>query len=682
MANRNYFHCYICDERFPPRTMSRIDGEENAAKMGTAVQRRDTFNRPPLEVTNLTRICINCNQSVREEIQAIEEDPGRLRLNVLTQTRNGTCLICNAEGDLHRLSIECKANVFISKDIYIPQNVKSCRHHLDDRGFLLPPLLLGLQFINRPYVITGPELQVFLQALRNVAISMTRIVDENSLTDEEFECFCPITKDQFRELFTYCDRIPREGGYRYIDKKGLLMFLCKMRQGLSDEFLCAMFQYPSRQATSLTIATVRQSLMQRFVPTNIGFDAITRENYIARHVTEFANELYNPDPRTPRVIAIIDATYTYMPKSTNFRALRQSYSVHKGRHLVKPVLIVAPNGWILNIQGPYFSDHPNNDAAILQNEFQRDADRMRRWFQDNDIIIVDRGYRDAIPLFEQLGITWKMPALLNDNERQLSTEDANESRLVTKSRWVVEARNGHLRSIFKIFQQTVQIQQIPYIGDLYRIAGAIINRYRPLILMEGANAELAQRLLERAREPNVVQALVEAQNLHTRNAQRWVRLNAGQIQDFPILTIQRLKDLTFGIYQVKLAPSYVQDKLQREGEEEFQLEMLRNQNKLPQPGFMRVRVFSRFRNATKHQLWIAYIPTDEENEQVEDEDENDNHIQGYYCSCKSGARTVGTCAHIASVIWFLGYAQHQENVHYPSRRLIESVQDAGNRPRY
>ncbi|EFN69789.1 hypothetical protein EAG_15490, partial [Camponotus floridanus] len=46
------------------------------------------------------------------------------------------------------------------------------------------------------------------------------------------------------------------------------MFLCKMRQGLSDEFLCAMFQYSSRQATSLAVATVRQSLMQRFVPTN------------------------------------------------------------------------------------------------------------------------------------------------------------------------------------------------------------------------------------------------------------------------------------------------------------------------------------------------------------------------------------------------------------------------------
>lgn len=68
------------------------------------------------------------------------------------------------------------------------------------------------------------------------------------------------------------------------------------RQGLSDSFLAAIFQYPSRQAVSISIATVRKSLMLHLVPENIGFDAITRANYIARHVTELANQLYNPEP--------------------------------------------------------------------------------------------------------------------------------------------------------------------------------------------------------------------------------------------------------------------------------------------------------------------------------------------------------------------------------------------------
>lgn len=90
-------------------------------------------------------------------------------------------------------------------------------------------------------------------------------------------------------------------------------------------------------------------------------------------------------------------------------------------------------------------------------------------------------------------------------------------------------------------------------------------------------------------------------------------MDAGQIQTFPVLTIYYLKDLTCSIYQVQLASSYVQDKLKRAAQEAFQLEMLRDQNRLPQPGLIRVLVFSRFRNATKHHLWISYIPTDEEN---------------------------------------------------------------------
>ena len=55
---------------------------------------------------------------------------------------------------------------------------------------------------------------------------------------------------------------------------------------------------------------------------------------------------------------------------------------------------------------------------------------------------------------------------------------------------------------------------------------------------------------------------------------------------------------------IQIAPSYIQDKLQREDEEGelFQLDTYRDNL-----GIIRVRIFSRFRNATKHQLWIAYI---------------------------------------------------------------------------
>ena len=70
--------------------------------------------------------------------------------------------------------------------------------------------------------------------------------------------------------------------------------------------------------------------------------------------------------------------------------------------------------------------------------------------------------------------------------------------------------------------------------------------------MEGADAELAQVLLENARAPNLMQARVEAENLRAKNAQRWVRLDATQIPDFPQLTLEFLRNITIGVYQIKL----------------------------------------------------------------------------------------------------------------------------------
>ena len=89
---------------------------------------------------------------------------------------------------------------------------------------------------------------------------MKRIKDENSFTDSEFASFSPVTKEQFRDLYTFCDRVPEGHGFRYVSRTDLLAFLCKMRQGLSDEFLCVMFQYSSRSTVSTAIRTVRLSL--------------------------------------------------------------------------------------------------------------------------------------------------------------------------------------------------------------------------------------------------------------------------------------------------------------------------------------------------------------------------------------------------------------------------------------
>ncbi|CAH1106477.1 unnamed protein product [Psylliodes chrysocephalus] len=80
---------------------------------------------------------------------------------------------------------------------------------------------------------------------------------------------------------------------------------------------------------------------------------------------------------------------------------------------------------------------------------------------------------------------------------------------------------------------------------------------------------------------------------------------------------------------------------------------------------------------------FTFKPNDEIDESEEDYEFNRNEepIFGYYCTCWSGARTVGTYAHVASVLWFLGYARHEPNIRYPSTSIVNIIRDARNRPR-
>lgn len=53
----------------------------------------------------------------------------------------------------------------------------------------------------------------------------------------------------------------------------------------------------------------------------------------------------------------------YINKSGNFKFQRQSFSLHKGRPLVKPLVIVSMAGYFISLMGPYITK--NNDATIL-----------------------------------------------------------------------------------------------------------------------------------------------------------------------------------------------------------------------------------------------------------------------------------------------------------------------------
>lgn len=53
----------------------------------------------------------------------------------------------------------------------------------------------------------------------------------------------------------------------------------------------------------------------------------------------------------------------------------------------------------------------------------------------------------ALDFLEEMGIHTQMPSFMTKGEKQMPTENANSSRLVTKIRWVVESANARIKKL-------------------------------------------------------------------------------------------------------------------------------------------------------------------------------------------------------------------------------------------
>jgi hypothetical protein len=155
--------------------------------------------------------------------------------------------------------------------------------------------------------------------------------------------------------------------------------------------------------------------------------------------------------------------------------------------------------------------------------------------------------------------------------------------------------------------------------------------------------------------------------------QSW-KINFGQdyLDDFPHLSEEDLRSITLGSYQLRQARSYYAEHIKTDGR--YVIEVCKHVGPLSltshgfsvgDPMLIRGRIQSRHRSATKY---FVYILIDRAIEIDEDKDGVDS-VSGYSCSCPNGLRTVGCCAHIATVLWYLGFARHESEILIPAEFL-------------
>jgi hypothetical protein len=206
-------------------------------------------------------------------------------------------------------------------------------------------------------------------------------------------------------------------------------------------------------------------MVKDFVPKYLGANHIKRNEWLT-HNTKIATKLYEMD--NDQLAIITDGTYLYCQKSKDNTFQKKSWSVQKNASLVKPFVICATDGYIVDIFGPYPA--VDNDAKILKNILSTNKD-LRKLLKEKDHIILDRGFRDSINDLETVyKLKTHIPTCTPIKQNHMSTIDANQSRFVTKTRRTVEAINGLLKTMFRANDKVVDNKSLHHSIDDYRIA--------------------------------------------------------------------------------------------------------------------------------------------------------------------------------------------------------------------
>ena len=130
----------------------------------------------------------------------------------------------------------------------------------------------------------------------------------------------------------------RESRVRSI-RVAVAAFCAKMRLGLSNRVLSTIFHIKDDRAVSRIVHQVTEALINNFAPKHIGFGHISGQTVLNQHQTLKASTLLTNNNQ--QVVVVMDGTYLYVQKSANNELQRHTYSMHKHRHLVKPMIITT-----------------------------------------------------------------------------------------------------------------------------------------------------------------------------------------------------------------------------------------------------------------------------------------------------------------------------------------------------
>ena len=240
------------------------------------------------------------------------------------QSHFSTCCVCrrNLDGSSTVVSSNDRDFVFLTRNIWIPEGARCCPDHIILHRFTqqaldsVKPLSIRYQEWN------SSDLEMLLERLRILHNSKKRFNfdDSRDLSDDAYFTLTSLSKDAFDHLVEEVSSSNVKNSCHRSVRTAVGIYLCKIRLGLSNRLLTIMFELPDKRIVSRIINSARQALMESFVPYNLGFNHITRQEIIDLHTTTIARELMC-DGGEDTAIVVVDGTYIYIQVRKHLSAL-------------------------------------------------------------------------------------------------------------------------------------------------------------------------------------------------------------------------------------------------------------------------------------------------------------------------------------------------------------------------
>lgn len=559
--------------------------------------------------------------------------------------------------NLHNMADSFRATILSTYKYYIPVHSRVCtEHRLSNEWSNLYDSSTSMSTFTSQQV---EHIFSFVNAFKPY-LDFTNVEAIQEIEENIFFFWTGRSKQDF---FTLLNEVPRiQEMHKGI--LGLGALLMKMRTGESDVRLSTLLDVP-RSTLERLMNKCREILVQDFVPVNLGITHISRENLMDHNLT-IPNGIYNQN--YSNAIIICDGTYININKSANYSFQKDTYSLHKYKNLLKPFLFVANDGYILDCFGPYKATA--SDADIMISLFDYENSPLRLYFQENDVFILDRGFRNCIRMLEGCNYRPYMPDSLLEGEHQLTTQQANRSRCVTICRWVVEAVNGHFKRDFKLLRQDYFNKSVPNMMQNFQIAASLLNRFGVRLRDRDDANEIVTIIRERIDFENNLALLVEELNMNRRTTVfQSITADRDNVFMFPRLTYSELILFALGTYQIRQARSYYGEHIRFHGS--YRIEICRDTQDFSQYNLRGsgdrtlIRGKIKSRHISRKQYYVYVL--------IENNVSGRGGIVEYCCNCLVGRRTIGCCAHVMTLVWYLGWARYQDNISAPAAFLDDVV---------